>query len=686
MISLDTIVRKQPSPSEWPKIGGYLLYITDRESAGYWRPYIGQSNDLGRRVGEHAKIFLSKDKRALLYYIASRASTRQMNFIHLWTVEGYEGKEKRKEQDLVNNILEMLMCLWFQSLPLPRLHIFLGEVEQFATIGLNVVIPLLQGIRLTPKERTFYRDELRFSADPEIREFMDFRDTTLARRPIDQRRQETRQETARQQQKDYNEVLRELITSIPQSENLDLSFTGDSPILKGTESTLDTEALLRDAASTIGELTGEPVSLVLPFRSLKARIGVVLDYDIMKRGGSSNITALPYSLEGMGCDHENSLIWPFNFQQYCLPSSGRIRHPTVERDALVTITRKIVQASDLRVIIMCGENAANCLQLPSFQQTVLKIENHCYNVFLEIDGSDIKRIYLELSVPLSSLHSVDLNAVWEVSLLFKFASFIAHKTEIWPTRFINQLALQYVVLRVAQERNGSVQMTPKTMPPSVRVWLSNRGFTTDEDFKRLEEMGGTFTVGVHLAFNTSPRNRERKHHHRAQRTITMPGAELRQSFTPQQLQDMREFHQQKISQEQNASDRLPTEMNAGGSSVHDIKDDGSGTPGQDDRTLDDEMLAELAAQVAEQIDRDMAQNVSEISETVKERTGMRFFQDRKRQQLLSDDGYGFKGHRRVASKETGHTNTQIRLHDELRLSIYRQDLQHNHGHVIAMSW
>jgi hypothetical protein len=39
---------KQPSPSEWPKIGGYLLYITDRESAGYWRPYIGQSNDLGR--------------------------------------------------------------------------------------------------------------------------------------------------------------------------------------------------------------------------------------------------------------------------------------------------------------------------------------------------------------------------------------------------------------------------------------------------------------------------------------------------------------------------------------------------------------------------------------------------------------------------------------------------------------
>jgi hypothetical protein len=62
-----------------------------------------------------------------------------------------------------------------------------------------------------PKKRTFYRDELCFSADPEIREFMDFRDTTLARRPIDQRRQETRQETARQQQKDYNELLRELI-------------------------------------------------------------------------------------------------------------------------------------------------------------------------------------------------------------------------------------------------------------------------------------------------------------------------------------------------------------------------------------------------------------------------------------------------------------------------------------------
>jgi hypothetical protein len=117
----------------------------------------------------------------------------------------------------------------------------------------------------------------------------------------------------------------------------------------------------------------------------------------------------------------------------------------------------------------------------------------------------------------------------------------------------------------------------------------------------------------------------------------LPGLELRQSYTEKQKQDMRELHQQKFpqqsTQEQKASDRLATETNAGGSSVHDI---------EDDRTLDNEILADLAAELAEQTDRDMA---SKIPETVEERTEMSFAA-RKGQQLLSNDGNGFQGTRR----------------------------------------
>ncbi|KAK2808610.1 hypothetical protein FQN49_008697, partial [Arthroderma sp. PD_2] len=46
---------QKPQADSWPPHIGYLSYITDDRNPGYWRPYVGQSNDPRRRIGEHIK-------------------------------------------------------------------------------------------------------------------------------------------------------------------------------------------------------------------------------------------------------------------------------------------------------------------------------------------------------------------------------------------------------------------------------------------------------------------------------------------------------------------------------------------------------------------------------------------------------------------------------------------------------
>lgn len=291
------------------------MYITSEDMEFYWRPYVGQSNQLSRRLHEHVKAFHLRQADSLVYWIASRSNLRQMNFIRLWQLQLEESM--KESWDLINNLVEMLMCLCFQSLPLPQLQRFIGG-HQLATTGLNVVSPLLQGIRLGGSEKAVYRGELLCSTDAEIQMYSKVRSVQLnqslgTRSPL---------VFHRPRGHDIEKVFEIAILSNPNCNLLSLPFAGECTVADHYRCLLDLDSILKDASLRLEVQYGEPAPLLPPFGSLEARIGIILDYDFSpqkkERNGNSP-SHLPVGVREVGFNENNCLIWSFNLQPTCIP-------------------------------------------------------------------------------------------------------------------------------------------------------------------------------------------------------------------------------------------------------------------------------------------------------------------------------------------------------------------------------
>ena len=72
---------------------------------------------------------------------------------------------------LLNNILEMIMCRAFQSLPGLLIEEYFGLLpnsQGYSNLGLNIIPPLIQGQRLDPHKRHSFTLQLTVSKDTEI--------------------------------------------------------------------------------------------------------------------------------------------------------------------------------------------------------------------------------------------------------------------------------------------------------------------------------------------------------------------------------------------------------------------------------------------------------------------------------------------------------------------------------------
>ena len=80
-----------------------------------------------------------------------------------------------------NNVLEMVMCRIFQTLPPNTLERYSGartQAEPYSTLGLNIVPPTLQSIPLSTSEKTVFISELTESPDPDTQEWPLVREAT----------------------------------------------------------------------------------------------------------------------------------------------------------------------------------------------------------------------------------------------------------------------------------------------------------------------------------------------------------------------------------------------------------------------------------------------------------------------------------------------------------------------------
>ncbi|KAH8692894.1 hypothetical protein BGW36DRAFT_430639 [Talaromyces proteolyticus] len=164
-------------PNRWDGDGGYLDYITDSRSVDYWRGYIGQSKNLKARITQHKNAILSGDDNTLHYYILVKGTGyRSANFLRLWTLD-LDSSMDQTLATLATNVLEMVFCKAFQTLPAATLERYFGSPvsESYSTIGLNVLPPLYQNLPLGGSFLQRFTLYCETSLDTEIQEWPQFR-------------------------------------------------------------------------------------------------------------------------------------------------------------------------------------------------------------------------------------------------------------------------------------------------------------------------------------------------------------------------------------------------------------------------------------------------------------------------------------------------------------------------------
>uniref|UniRef100_A0A8H7NKH2 Uncharacterized protein n=1 Tax=Bionectria ochroleuca TaxID=29856 RepID=A0A8H7NKH2_BIOOC len=111
-------------------IGGYVLIGLDDRDKYYIRYYIGQSFRLSTRVCiQHAEAIWNSDTRRLCYYVLTKGKGyRSASFVRLWSTDFSTIQTLPDKQiELLQNVLEMVFCLTFESLPASVLKAFLGR-------------------------------------------------------------------------------------------------------------------------------------------------------------------------------------------------------------------------------------------------------------------------------------------------------------------------------------------------------------------------------------------------------------------------------------------------------------------------------------------------------------------------------------------------------------------------------
>jgi hypothetical protein len=169
------IRERQNSP--WAKDVGYLIFITDDRNPLYFRMYVGQTARSKRcLIKEHGHAFRIGKRTTLLYWICSRDNgERCANFIRLWEMS--RNIPKGQWRDVITNVLEMVFCEAFESLPSASQKLFYSTSRPSNRgFGLNVMPPLLQVLRLNPAQKTVWNIPVSNSTDPEIRLWLEVKD------------------------------------------------------------------------------------------------------------------------------------------------------------------------------------------------------------------------------------------------------------------------------------------------------------------------------------------------------------------------------------------------------------------------------------------------------------------------------------------------------------------------------
>lgn len=327
---------------------------------------------------------------------------RSGRFLRLWTNSDRQFSDSLAADEwsiLLNNVLEMAFCRAFQSLPSRLLNIYFEPPTSgpgFSEIGLNIISPLMQGIKFFETTRDFYVLDLSDSPDAEIAGWVSFRQSFKAR--------QTNTLTLASQPR-----------IVPLQCQLALENIFDDaqwPISSFSSSTANPDdtkwSEWQECVSRFR--LGEPL---LPFGTRHASIGFVLDHvqhlNTVSSDQSSELLAAsqtltpPWGFKEYGFYERNVLLWSYDFAQtlsvQCTDAS-RLQEETDQAE-LVKVNCDLIALSALRVVVLCGPTARNIIlgSRQNLHKTAVKLGLYLYDAWLEKGSSSRLYIYCD-QIPL----------------------------------------------------------------------------------------------------------------------------------------------------------------------------------------------------------------------------------------------------------------------------------------------
>ncbi|RAK92466.1 hypothetical protein BO79DRAFT_277284 [Aspergillus costaricaensis CBS 115574] len=514
---LDDIRQKQATGLDiWHcSNGGYLDYIRDTRSPLYWRAYVGQSENLHRRISQHTNAIRKGSANNLHYYIIKEgAGYRYANFIRLWTIP-FPGSTDRVTRSVFNNVLEKVMCLAFQSLPARTLEQVFGPPEngKYSGIGLNVVSPLFQGRELGYTVRDQAVCLLEESPDPEIKKWPSFRRILKAQRDQDSQQSHKIVKSSFWNSMtpfDHLAALWDAIETNTELENPHLPQSEDSIWRIQEEEPIDLSSWFESVSASIlqqGNLT--QADLESPFGSTRAPIGIILDHAPSCAYGDGRPN-LPWGLHESGFTETNSLIWSFNLQKFTYISGTFQAAPLhiADEHVLSAHTWRLICGSQMRVILLCGHNSEK-IAMPAnirLRSSILKLHDFEYQVWLDIEESRINRTFIRSPAPLGGLWATKSREACQLGTLFRFVSDITG-TKLRQGFYESAVSLALIIRNWDDENNKKIEkIAPANLEPLLQAWLAKNGFETEEQIRRLEQSaGGSLRYGLLVLSLVVPR-------------------------------------------------------------------------------------------------------------------------------------------------------------------------------------
>lgn len=498
--NLDDIRSRQTDP--WPTRVGYLDYITDSRLQQYVRLYVGQSGkSYARIIEQHIQAILRGKRDTLHYFILWMGNgNRTSNFIRLWSFVDQDPEDDW--YDIKCDILELLFCIYMSSLPLLSIRKGASALDPPSAFGLNVMSPLHQHRRLSELEKLPFVRQKHHSPDPQIRLWASQRlsqrkgrGKTLARPPWSE--------------DDYRNAI--------------LQATGEE-VYRGIEKRLLQESVVAEDTELQPALQlcshGENLEVTQPHGTLSARIGFVLDYavtlghsDVLANDGSSTDDPIPYVLRKSGFNHENAIIWTFNFRKHSTLLSPSLLAETdlaIVNPDIQRRHRSIIKASGARIFFLCGSSARKMIlsSVRVDQRATLSLRsNYKYPIYVvHADGrtEDPRMCICCPELPAQDW-SVNVEHACKLSEVLKFAVLVTRTRNVMPYFLESSTALGAILRQAQKEKMGLPKITFDTINRGLLAWLARKGFSDPKDIRELERRAGSLCQGLLMLLHVLPR-------------------------------------------------------------------------------------------------------------------------------------------------------------------------------------